>query len=134
MLNGPKRVKFKKTKKGTLGKFEYKANNLNFGTIGLKAVESGIISSRQIEAARQAIARKIKRKGKIWIRIFPYLPITAKSTGVRMGKGKGKISHWGARVRGGEVLFEICGINFNTVFGALKTGGAKLPIKTKIFT
>jgi large subunit ribosomal protein L16 len=134
MLNGPKRVKFKKTKKGVLGKLEYKANNLNFGTIGLKAVESGIISSRQIEAARQAIVRKIKRKGKVWIRIFPYLPVTAKSTGVRMGKGKGKISHWGARVRGGEVLFEICGINFNTVFGALKTGGAKLPIKTRIFT
>lgn len=133
MLNGQKRMKFKKTKKGKLGNLEYKANNLNFGTIGLKAVESGIISSRQIEAARQAIVRKIKRKGKIWIRIFPYLPITAKSTGVRMGKGKGKISYWGARVRGGEVLFEICGINFNIVVGALKTGGAKLPIKTKIF-
>jgi large subunit ribosomal protein L16 len=134
MLNGPKKIKFKKTKKGVLRKLEFKSNRLIFGTIGLKAAESGIINSRQIESARQAITRKIKRKGKIWIRIFPYLPITAKSTGIRMGKGKGQISHWGARVRGGTVLFEICGVNFSTVFAALKTGGAKLPIKTKIFT
>jgi large subunit ribosomal protein L16 len=134
MLNGPKKIKFKKTKKGVLRKLEFKSNRLIFGTIGLKAAESGIINSRQIESARQAITRKIKRKGKIWIRIFPYLPITAKSTGIRMGKGKGQISHWGARVRGGTVLFETCGVNFSTVFAALKTGGAKLPIKTKIFT
>jgi large subunit ribosomal protein L16 len=134
MLNGPKKIKFKKTRKGRLRKLEFKSNDLNFGTIGLKAAESGIINSRQIESARQAIARKIKRKGKIWIRIFPYLPITAKPTGIRMGKGKGQISHWGARVRGGTVLFEICGVNFSTVLLALKTGGAKLPIKTKIFT
>lgn len=134
MLNGPKKIKFKKTRKGKLRKLEFKSNDLNFGTIGLKAAESGIINSRQIESARQAIARKIKRKGKIWIRIFPYLPITAKPTGIRMGKGKGQLSHWGARVRGGTVLFEICGVNFSTVFSALKTGGAKLPIKTKIFT
>jgi large subunit ribosomal protein L16 len=134
MLTGPKKTKYKKTKKGKLVKLEFKTNNLKFGTIGLKAAESGIINSRQIEAARQAIARKIKRKGKIWIRIFPDLPITSKATGVRMGKGKGQFSHWGARVRGGSVLFEICGVNFSTVFSALKTGGAKLPIKTKIFS
>lgn len=134
MLNGPKKTKYRKTKKGKLVKLEFKLNDLKFGTIGLKAVESGIISSRQIEAARQAIVRKIKRKGKIWIRIFPDLPITSKPTGVRMGKGKGQISHWGARVRGGTVLFEICGVNFSTVYAALKTGGAKLPIQTKIFT
>jgi len=134
MLNGPKQIKYKKTKKGKLVKFEFKANKLNYGTIGLKAFESGIISSRQIEAARQAIVRKIKRKGKIFIKIFPDLPITAKSTGVRMGKGKGQISHWGSRVRGGTVLFEICGVNTVTAIAALKTGGAKLPVKTKIFT
>lgn len=134
MLNGPKKIKYKKTRKGKLGKFEHKASSLNFGTIGLKAAESGILTVKQIEAARQAIARKVKRKGKIWIRVFPYLPVTSKPTGVRMGKGKGQISHWGARVKGGTVLFEICGVNFSTVFTAFKTGGAKLPIKTKIFT
>ena len=133
MFNGPRKVKFKKTKKGKLVKLEFKSNNLKFGTIGLKAAESGIINSRQIEAARQAIVRKLKRKGKIWIRIFPYLPITSKPTGIRMGKGKGQLAYWGARVRGGTTLFEICGVNFITVFAALKTGGAKLPIKTKIF-
>ena len=134
MFTGPKQIKYKKTKKGKLLKYEFKTNDLKFGTVGLKAAESGLINVRQIEAARQAIVRKIKRKGKIWIRIFPDLPITSKPTGVRMGKGKGQISHWVARVRGGTVLFEICGVNFNTVTKALKTGGSKLPIKTKIFT
>lgn len=133
MLNGPRRTKYKKTKKGKLSKLEFKSNDLKFGTVGLKAAESGIINSRQIEAARQAIVRKIKRKGKIWIKIFPDLPITSKPTGVRMGKGKGQVSHWGARVSGGTVLFEVCGVNFNIVLTALKTGGAKLPIRTKIF-
>lgn len=133
MYNGPKQIKYKKVKKGKLKRLEFKANSLKFGTIGLKAVESGIINSRQIEAARQAITRKIKRKGKVWIKIFPDLPITSKLTGVRMGKGKGQLSHWGVRVSSGTVLFEICGINFNTIFSALKTGGSKLPIKTKIF-
>jgi large subunit ribosomal protein L16 len=134
MWNGPKQTKYKKTKKGKLVKLEYKANDLKFGTIGLKAAESGIINSTQIESARQAIVRKIKRKGKIWIRIFPDLAITSKPTGGRMGKGKGQVSHWGVRVRGGTVLFEVCGVNYKTVFFAFKTGGAKLPIKTKIFT
>lgn len=134
MLNGPRQTKYRKTKKGKLVALEFKSNDLKFGTIGLKAAESGIINSRQIEAARQAIVRKIKRKGKVWIRIFPDLPITSKPTGVRMGKGKGQVSYWGARVRGGTVLFEICGVNFVSVAAALRTGGAKLPIKTKIFT
>ena len=134
MLDRPRQTKYKKTKKGKLVKLEFKANKLTFGTIGLKAAESGIINSRQIEAARQAIVRKLKRKGKVWIKIFPDLPITSKPTGVRMGKGKGSVSHWGARVRGGTVIFEICGVNFNAVINALSTGGAKLPIKTKIFT
>lgn len=133
MFNGPKQTKYKKTRKGKLVRLEFKANKLTFGTIGLKAAESGIINSRQIEAARQAIVRKMKRKGKIWIKIFPDLPITSKPTGVRMGKGKGQVSHWGARVRGGTVLFEICGVNLSTVIAAFRTGGAKLPIKTKIF-
>jgi len=133
MFNGPKKpLKFKKTKKGKLVKLSFK-NKLIFGTIGLKAAEAGILNSRQIESARQSITRKTKRKAKIWIRIFPDLPITKKPTGVRMGKGKGQISHWGARVRGGTVLFEVCGTNFNLIITALKTAGTKLPIKTKIF-
>jgi large subunit ribosomal protein L16 len=133
MLNGPRQIKFKKTKKGKLKKLEFKLNKLIFGTIGLKAAESGIISYKQLEAARQAITRKIKRKGKVWIRIFPDLPITSKPTGIRMGKGKGQLSHWGARVNGGTTLFEICGVNDIIAKAALNTGGAKLPVKTKIF-
>jgi len=133
MLNAPRNTKYKKTKKGKLVKLEFKATNLKFGTIGLKAMEAGILNARQLEAARQAIARKTKRKAKIWIKIFPDLPITSKPTGVRMGKGKGQVSHWGARVRGGTVLFEVCGANFKIILTALKTASAKLPIKTKIF-
>ena len=133
MFTSPKQIKYKKTRKGTLSKYEFKTTNLKFGTIGLKAIESGMLNAKQIEAARQAIARKIKRKGKIWIRVFPDIPITSKPTGVRMGKGKGQVSHWVAKVRGGTVLFEVCGLNVSIVSEALKTGGAKLPIKTKIF-
>lgn len=133
MFNGPKKIKFKKTKKGKLVKLEFKNTRLSFGIIGLKAAEAGILNSRQIESVRQSIARKTKRKAKIWIRIFPDLPITSKSTGVRMGKGKGAFSHWSARVRGGTVLLEICGVNLNIITNALKSAKAKLPIKTKIF-
>jgi large subunit ribosomal protein L16 len=133
MLNGPKKpLKFKKIKKGKLVAFEFK-NKLKFGILGLKASQAGMLTSRQIEAARQSIARKTKRKAKLWIRIFPNLPITSKSIGVRMGGGKGDVSHWAARVRAGTVLFEICGSNLNILTNALKTAGAKLPIKTKIF-
>ena len=133
MSNAPRKTNYKKTKKGKLVKLEFKSISLTFGTIGLKAAEAGIINSRQIEAVRQTLARKTKRKAKIWIKIFPDLPITSKPTGVRMGKGKGQISHWSARVRGGTVLFEVCGANFKVIFTALKTASAKLPIKTKIF-
>ena len=133
MLNAPRRTKYKKIKKGKLVKLEFKSITLKFGIVGLKTLESGILNSRQIEAARQAIARKTKRKAKIWIKIFPDLPITSKPTGVRMGKGKGQVSHWGARIRGGTVLFEVCGANFKIILAALKTASAKLPVKTKIF-
>jgi large subunit ribosomal protein L16 len=133
MLNSPRKTKYRKVKKGKLQNLEFKANKLTFGEIGLKAAESGIISSKQIEAARQAISRKIKRKGKIWIKIFPDLPITSKPVGTRMGKGKGSVSHWGSRVRGGTVLFEVCGVKQSIATAAFKTGGAKLSIKTKIF-
>lgn len=134
MFLQPKQLKYKKIKKGKLSKFEFKSNTLKFGTIGLKAEESGTITSRQLEAARQAIVRKIKRKGKIWIRIFPNLPITSKPTESRMGKGKGSVSYWAAKVKSGTVLFEICGINYNIAVNAFQTGGAKLSVKTRIFT
>ena len=133
MFLQPRKIKYKKTKKGKLKKLEFRTNKLKFGTIGLKAVNSAIVSARQIEASRQAISRKIKKKGKVWIRIFPDLPITAKPIASRMGKGKGTLSHWGARVNGGSLIFEICGVKDpKIVKNALKTGGAKLPLKTKI--
>lgn len=135
MFLQPKNLKkFKKIRKGKLQKFEYKLNNnLKFGSIGIKSASSGIINNKQIEAARQAITRKTQRKGKVWIRIFPDLPITAKSREARMGKGKGSIKIWTAKIKGGTILFEICGVKENIAEIALKLGGAKLPIKTKIF-
>ncbi len=134
MFLQPKKFKYKKVKKGKLCKLEFKSNKLNFGTVGLKAVNSGMISARHIEACRQSISRKIKRKGKLWIRIFPNVPVSSKPSESRMGKGKGSISHWAARVRSGNVLFELCGIkDKKIVMHALQTGGSKLPVKTKIF-
>lgn len=132
MLTSPKKTKYKKIRKGVLKKLEYKANSLSFGTIGLKAVESGIISFKQIESARQAINRKLNRKGKIWIKIFPNYPITKKPVEVRMGKGKGQISHWASKVVGGNILFEICGISRDKAIQAFNSGSSKLPIKTII--
>lgn len=134
MIIGPKKTKYKKVKKGKLGRFEFKTNTLKFGLIGLKAIESGMITLKQIEASRQAITRKIKKKGKLWIRIFPNIPISSKSIGVRMGKGKGTFSCWGTKVKKGTVLFEICSSKTDIIYSALKTGGAKLPVKTQIFT
>ena len=133
MFLQPKKYKYKKIKKGKLSRLELKKTKLKFGTIGLKAINSAIITARQIEAARQAISRKIKKKGKIWIRIFPDLPITAKSIASRMGKGKGNFSHWSARVKKGTLIFEMCGVkDMQLAKDALKTGGAKLPTKTRM--
>jgi large subunit ribosomal protein L16 len=132
MLLQPKKTKFKKIQKGKLSKLNYRSNKLKFGDIGLKATKSGMISSRQIEAARQAIVRKLNRKGKLWIRVFPTFPVTAKPTEVRMGKGKGAFSHWSVKVSAGTVLFEVYGISQNIAITAFKTGGAKLPVKTII--
>tara|TARA_B100000795_G_scaffold134164_2_gene100179 strand:- start:1897 stop:2298 length:402 start_codon:yes stop_codon:yes gene_type:complete len=132
MFLQPKKTKYKKNRKGTLKKIEYGANKLKFGTIGLKALESGCISAKQIESARQAINRRLKRNGKIWIRIFPHISVTAKPIEVRMGKGKGSVKHWISKVKRGSVLFEIDGVSYNLAKTAFKTGGAKLPIKTII--
>ena len=133
MFLQPRKTKYRKTRKGRLKKLEFKSNSVKFGELGLKAQVAGMITANQIEAARRTMARKIKRKGKIWIRIFPDLPITAKPTESRMGKGKGAVSYWVARVRGGTTLFEICGIPKHIAIEALKAGSKKLPIKTKIF-
>ena len=133
MFLQPKKSKFKKLRKGTLKFLNFKSNQLKFGTIGLKTIEAGVISSRQIEAARQSIMRKINRKGKLWIRIFPSIPITKKPTEVRMGKGKGSVSFWSAKVSGGSIIFELCGVNKSIAISAFRTGGAKLPVKTIVF-
>ena len=133
MFLQPKKTKYKKIQKGKLKKFKIKNNKVQFGEIGLKAINSGTINAYQIEAARKAIVRKIKRKGKIWICIFPNLPVTAKATESRMGKGKGSVSHWVAKVKGGTTLFEVCGVSENISIEALMAGSKKLPVKTKIF-
>lgn len=133
MFLQPKKTKYKKIQKSRLKKLELKVNTIQFGEIGLKAQISGIITAKQIEAARQAINRKTNRKGKIWIRIFPDLPITSKPTESRMGKGKGALSHWAAKIKGGTTLFEICGVSTRLSIEALKAGANKLPIRTKIF-
>jgi len=134
MLLQPKKTKYSKHQKGKLPKLEYRSNKLQFGIVGLKALESGSISAKQIESARQAITRKIKRTGRVWIRIFPNLPVTSKPIEVRMGKGKGSVSHWVSKVGGGAILFEMDGVSEKLAFAALRTGAAKLSIKTKIIT
>ena len=133
MLLQPRKTKYKKTRKGILRRLEFKANTIRFGEFGLKSEVAGVISARQIEAARRTIVRKTKRKGNVWICTFPNLPITAKPTESRMGKGKGAVSHWVARVRGGTTLFEVCGIPKHIAIEALKAGSKKLPVKTKLF-
>ena len=133
MFLQPKRSKFKKTRKGKLPNLELRSNKIKFGTIGLKTIESGTISARQLEAARQAIRRKTNRKGKLWMRVFPSLPVTTKPTEVRMGKGKGSVDFWAVKVGGGSVIFELCGVTKSTAVAAFKTGGAKLPVKTRVF-
>lgn len=134
MFLQPKKSKYKKHRKIKLNKFNFKSNKLIFGTIGLQAIESGTITSRQLEASRQAINRRLKRKGKIWIRIFPSIPVTSKPTEVRMGKGKGNVSYWVAKVSAGSIIFEICNKSISNSLRALRTGNAKLPLKTQVIT
>ena len=130
MLMQPKKIKYKKIRKGVLKKLEYKMNSLSFGTIGLKAVESGIISYKQIESARQVIKRRLNRKGKIWIRIFPDKPITKKPLEVRQGKGKGSVEYYVAVIQPGTMLFEMEGVSKEVAMEAFKLAAAKLPVKT----
>ena len=132
MIFQPKKNKYKKVHTPNLCSYSFKSNKILLGNTGLQASESGFITSKQLEAARVAINRKIKRKGKTWIRVFPYFPITRKPAETRMGKGKGQTSHWVAKVSAGNILFEVCCSNDIKTVEAFLTGGAKLPIKTKI--
>lgn len=133
MFLQPKKLKYKKVKKGRLKKFEFKNNTLKFGTIGLKSFEAGLISARQLEAARRTIVRKLNRRGKIWLRVFPDYPSTQKPNESRMGKGKGNVSFWSAKVSVGKVIFELAGVTKELAAQALISGGYKLPLKTKTF-
>lgn len=127
----PKRTKFRKAFKGRIHGASKGGALLSFGTFGLKALEPERVTARQIEAARRAITRQMKRQGRVWIRIFPDLPVTAKPTEVRMGKGKGAIEYWAARVAPGRIMFEIDGVAEDVAREALRLGAAKLPIRTK---
>ncbi|WP_273791409.1 MULTISPECIES: 50S ribosomal protein L16 [unclassified Bartonella] len=127
----PKRTKFRKQFKGRIHGSAKGGTDLNFGAYGLKAVEPERVTARQIEAARRAITRYMKRSGRVWIRIFPDLPVTSKPTEVRMGKGKGSVDYWAARVAPGRVMFELDGVPEDVAREALRLGAAKLPIKTR---
>jgi large subunit ribosomal protein L16 len=126
----PKRTKFRKVQKGRLRGLAYAGAEVSFGEFGLKAIEQGNITARQIEAARRAINRYMKRTGKLWIRIFPDKPITQKALGVRQGSGKGNVEYWVAQVKAGKMLYEVEGIDSATAREAFRLASAKLPVKT----
>ena len=126
----PKRTKFRKQFKGKNRGFAQGGNRVSFGEYGLKATERGRVTARQIEAARRAMTRHIKRGGKIWIRIFPDVPISSKPLEVRMGKGKGNVDHWVAKVQPGTVLYEMEGVSEELAREAFRLAANKLPIKT----
>ena len=130
----PKRTKYRKQFKGRISGKATSANTLDFGEFGLKALEPERITARQIEAARRAITRAMKRQGRVWIRIFPDVPVSTKPAEVRMGSGKGAPEYWVARVKPGRIMFEIDGVSNEVAREALTLGAAKLPIKTKFVT
>jgi large subunit ribosomal protein L16 len=130
----PKRTKFRKAHKGRIHGLAKGGTALNFGQFGLKAMEPERITARQIEAARRAITRAMKRAGRVWIRIFPDVPVSQKPAEVRMGSGKGSPEFWVARVKPGRIMFEIDGVPAELAHAALTLGAAKLPIKTKFIT
>src|SRR5690606_33053800 len=124
----PKRTKFRKQHKGRIHGKAKGGTELNFGAFGLKAIEPERVTARQIEAARRAITRHMTRAGRVWIRIFPDVPVSKKPTEVRMGKGKGSPEFWAAKVKPGRIMFEIDGVDRETAEEALRLGAAKLPI------
>ncbi|WP_166418501.1 50S ribosomal protein L16 [Cochlodiniinecator piscidefendens] len=128
----PKRTKFRKQHKGRIHGLAKGGSDLNFGSFGLKATTPERVTSRQIEAARRAMTRHMKRQGRVWIRIFPDVPVTAKPVEVRMGKGKGSVDRWVAKVKPGRVMFEIDGVSEVVAREALRLAAMKLPVKTRI--
>src|ERR671938_433576 len=127
----PKKVKYRKQQRGRMTGKAWRGSSISFGDFGLKALECGWVTDRQIEAARVAMTRSIKRGGKVWIRLFPDKPITKKPAETRMGKGKGAPEQWVAVVRPGKILFEIEGVDETTAREAMRLAAQKLPIKTK---
>ena len=130
----PKRTKFRKMQKGRIRGLAYRGSTVVYGSFGIKTMDEGFITSRQIEAARIAITRHMKREGQVWIRIFPDKPMTSKPAEVRMGKGKGAPSHWVAPVRPGRIMFEVDGVALDTAKEALRLGAQKLPVRCKLVT
>ena len=126
----PKRVKYRKRQRGRLKGKSQRGNQVSFGEFGLKAVTSGRLTARQIEAARRAMTRRVKRGGKMWIRIFPHIPVTKKPAETRMGSGKGSPEYWVAVIKPGRMLFEISGIDEELAREALSLAAHKLPLKT----
>ena len=127
----PARTKYRKAHKGRIHGYASRGEQLNYGTYGLKALQPDRIISKQIEAARVSLTRYMKRTGKVWLRIFPNIPVSKKPTEVRMGKGKGAPEYWVCRVKPGRIIFEVDGISENIARVALYKASAKLPIKTK---
>jgi large subunit ribosomal protein L16 len=130
----PKRTKFRKQFKGRIHGVATSAADLTFGSFGLKALEPERVTARQIEAARRAITRHMKRAGRVWIRVFPDVPVSKKPTEVRMGKGKGTPEFWACRVKPGRIMFEIDGVPTDLAREALRLGAAKLPVRTRFVT
>ena len=128
----PKRTKFRKQHKGRIHGEAKGGFDLNFGGFGLKATEPERVTARQIEAARRAITRHMKRQGRVWIRVFPDVPVSSKPTEVRMGKGKGSVDYWAAKVKPGRIMFEIDGVSEVIAREALRLGAMKLPVTTRI--
>ncbi len=127
----PKRTKYRKMFKGRIHGQAKGGTDLTFGTYGLKSVEPHRVTARQIEAARRAMTRHMKRQGRVWIRIFPDVPVTSKPTEVRMGKGKGSVDFWAAKVKPGRIMFEIDGVTEVVAREALRLAAMKLPVKTR---
>ncbi|WP_068596037.1 50S ribosomal protein L16 [Vaginella massiliensis] len=127
----PRRVKYRKTQKGKMKGNSQRGNQLAYGTFGIKSLEESFITARQIEAARIAATRYMKREGQLWIKIFPDKPITKKPAEVRMGKGKGAPEYWVAAVKPGRILFEVGGVPLEVATEALRLAAQKLPVKTK---
>jgi large subunit ribosomal protein L16 len=127
----PKRTKFRKQFKGRIHGVAKGGTDLNFGAFGLKAVEPDRVTARQIEAARRAITRQMKRQGRVWIRVFPDVPVSKKPTEVRMGKGKGAPEYWAARVKPGRIMFEVDGVSEEVAREAFRLAAAKLSVKTR---